>query len=347
MSKKNIIPIFVPHEGCPNDCVFCNQRKITGISTTLTEADIDTTIETYLDYFKNDNEVEVALYGGSFTAIEQSAQEWILKQINKYIDKNVVHSIRLSTRPDAIDENRLNLLKKYNVSTIELGVQSLNQEVLNKSKRGHTVESVYNSSELIKSYGFTLGLQQMLGLYGDDFEKSYFTAKEFVKIAPDFVRIYPTLIIKETELEKLYLANLYKPLSVDETVKWLKKIVPIYNENNIKIIRIGLQTTDNIKLGADVVAGPFHPAIRQLVESELLIDKLVQVLKEYELTELTIKASGRNISNISGNKGSGKSRLLKELNLNKIKLVIDNTLDDILIDINNLEYNLKVVNRCY
>ncbi|MBL7575157.1 Radical SAM superfamily protein [Peptoniphilus asaccharolyticus DSM 20463] len=328
MSKKNIIPIFVPHEGCPNDCVFCNQRKITGISTSITEEDIKNTIETYSTYFKNNNKIEIALYGGSFTAIDMDSQEWILKAINKYVSLEKFDSIRLSTRPDAIDEERLNLLSKYNVKTIELGVQSLDRDVLRMSKRGHSVSSVYESAELIRSFGFNLGLQQMLGLYGDDLDKSLFTAREFVKIGPKFVRIYPTLVIKDTELETLYNLGAYNPLSVEEAVEWVSQIMPIYTKNNIEVIRVGLQPTDNIQLGKDVVAGPFHPAIRQLVESKLIVQQILEVLKEESPKKIKIFASGRNISLIAGNKGTGKKYLVDKLHLDSIEMKIDQKLED-------------------
>lgn len=330
MSKKNIIPIFVPHEGCPNDCVFCNQRKITGISTSITEKDIRDTIETYSSYFKNDNKFEIALYGGSFTAIDIDTQEWILKLINKYIEPNRFDSIRLSTRPDAIDEKRLNLLKKYNVKTIELGVQSLDKDVLRLSKRGHSVASVYKSAELIKKFGFELGLQQMLGLYGDELEKSIYTAEEFIKINPKFVRIYPTLVIKDTELEMLYNSGLYTPQSVEEAVSWIKKLLPMYTKAGIEVIRVGLQPTDNIQLGKDVVAGPFHPAIRQLVESELITEQIIKLLELENVNSIKVVASGRNISLIAGNKGVGKKHLIEALNLENVEMKIDNNLSDMI-----------------
>lgn len=343
MSKKNIIPIFVPHEGCPNDCVFCNQRKITGVSTSITEQDIVNTIESYSTYFKNDNKIEVALYGGSFTAIDLDKQIEILEVINRYIKYKKVETIRLSTRPDAITEENLLLLQKYGVETIELGVQSLNQKVLDMSKRGHSVESVYKSAELIKKIGFNLGLQQMIGLYGDTYESSLYTANEFVKIKPDFVRIYPTLVIKDTELEDLFLEGEYSPLSVEETIYWLKKLLPIYEKNKINVIRVGLQPTENIQMGKDVVAGPFHPALRQLVESELLVEQIYELIKDLNCDEIKIYASGKNISTISGNKGQGKKFLKNKLNLKFIGMKIDKNLtDEVLIEHDNEILSIKV-----
>ncbi|MDO5040920.1 MAG: radical SAM protein [Peptoniphilus sp.] len=322
MSKKNIIPIFVPHLGCPNDCVFCNQKKIASASTNVDEVFVRDKIEEYLGYFKDKSNVEIAFYGGSFTAIEVSVQSLLLRIAKEYKDRGIVKSIRLSTRPDCIDEEILSNLKNFGVDTIELGVQSLDENVLKLSNRGHDARCVYESSKLIKESGFQLGLQQMIGLPGDSEELSYYTACEFKKIKPVFVRIYPTLVIVDTKMARDYKSGAYVPMSLESTIGICKELLKFYMLNDINVIRIGLQPTENIRLGADVVAGPFHPSIRQLVEEELLYDFFVDYFKNMDTAEkvINIYSSNKNISNIAGQKKSNKNRISEALNLRDIKL---------------------------
>lgn len=305
MSKLNIIPIFVPHMGCPHDCIFCNQRKITNHKETLDREKILNYIEEYLGYFKNkDNIVEIAFYGGSFTAIDRELMISYLEIANSFIKKGLVNGIRLSTRPDNINVEILDILKNFGVTTIELGIQSLNNKVLILNERGHSIECIYKSSKLIKEYGFNLGLQMMIGLYGDDFEKSIFTALEFCKIKPDFVRIYPTLVIKDTYLEKLLEMGRYTPLTMKEAILLSKYLLIIFESNNIDIIRLGLQSSDNISEDGDVVAGPFHDSFRELVESEIYFDLIEEYLLKNDLrnSKLEIECFKSEVSKIAGNK---------------------------------------------
>lgn len=346
MSKKNIIPIFVPHLGCPNDCVFCNQNKITAASTNVTSEDVRNTVEEYLNYFKNKENIEIAFYGGSFTAIDLNIQKSLLSVAKEYKEKKIVDEIRISTRPDCIDEEILNTLNYYLVDIIELGVQSLDLDVLLKSNRGHDDKCVYKSSKIIRDYGFKLGLQQMLGLPGDTLEKSLFTAEEFIKIAPDFVRIYPTLVIKDTQLLKDLESGNYEALSLEEAVYMSKEILKLYMNNNVNVIRIGLQPTENIQLNKDVVAGPFHPSIRQLVEGEILFEVIKNYFSNIEINsgELTIFASGKNISNLSGQKGAIKEKTIKLLQLKKYKLQRDAVADsELILNYDNVRKNIKIL----
>ena len=301
-------------------------------------------IEEYLTFFTDKkNDVQIAFYGGSFTGLPEEIMIEYLKLANKFIEIGKVDSIRLSTRPDYIDYNILNILKKYNVETIELGVQSLDEDVLIYNNRGHNAEVVYEASKLIKDYGFTLGLQQMVGLYKDDYNKNVFTAKEFVKITPSFVRIYPTLIIKETELEKIYRNGDYTPLSVEESVKIIKVLYMIYYLNNIDIIRIGLQPTDNINEGKDVVAGPFHAAYRQLVLQDIFKDILYNIfLQRKKPNEVKIYCNNKNTSYIVGNKGSNKKFLYEEFNLKNIKFFNNNS-DRIFIELDGNKIEIDIL----
>lgn len=327
MSKLNIIPVFVPHYGCPNDCIFCNQRKITNQDYIKDFEETRKSIVEYLNYFSNkDNETQIAFYGGSFTGLPMDVMKEFLSIGKGFIDQGAVNSLRLSTRPDYIDENILNILKSYGVSTIELGVQSLVDEVLVANQRNHLSDVVYSSSKLIKEFGFKLGLQQMLGLYKSNFEMDLYTTDEFVKIGPEFARVYPTLVIKDSYLEKLYLDGKYKPYSLDETIKLCKEIYCTFYKNGIDIIRIGLQPTDNITLGKDVVAGPFHPSIRQLTIQELYKDAMDEVLKNFSEQDIDVYVDNGELNYFVGNKGANKKYLMEKYKIKKFK--VHGTKDD-------------------
>lgn len=325
MSKRNyIIPIFVPHTGCPNDCIFCNQRKITGKSTDLTAGEIVERIESYLETLPGENRtLEIAFFGGSFTGIDMDIQREFLDVAYSYKQRGIVDKIRLSTRPDYIDVERLELLKSRGVDIIELGVQSMDSEVLEKSYRGHTREHVVEAAKLIAEYGFTLGLQMMVGLPGDSFEKSIETAREIIALKPQIARIYPTLVIVETELENEYRNGNYSALSLEEAVYRSKYILYLLESSGIQVIRVGLQPSDNISEGGDIVAGPFHPAFRQLVEGEMyydIVDNYLSGKEQTEGLELVISADASKISEIAGQGGVNKKRLIKKYGLGKISI---------------------------
>lgn len=321
MKKEYIIPIFVPHLGCPNNCTFCNQKKISGQTKMVTKQDVKDTIEYYLKNFKDDHKyVEVAFFGGSFTAIEKEKQEELLEAVQEYIHNKKVHSIRVSTRPDCIDKDILKRLKKYNVKTIELGVQSTNNYILSRCKRGHTGEDVKKASKLIRRYGFILGHQMMVGLPESTKQDEINTAKELIKLKPEIVRIYPVLVIKDTELAEEYQRGEYTPLTVGQAVERCKEIVDLFNRKKITVIRIGLQNTEEITdpslKESSVVAGPYHPAFRQLVESSMWYDSIVNEIKKVnaKVKKVRIKANDKNVNNIIGHK--------KE-NITKLKEVYD------------------------
>lgn len=269
MSKaihKKIIPIFIPHLGCPNDCIFCNQKKITGKQTLVTADSISMEMKKSLSTVRADQKIEIAFYGGSFTAIDECLQQEYLSIANGYIEKDQrITDIRISTRPDAIDEATLTRLKKQNVSIIELGVQSLDQEVLAISKRGHDLSCVYRSGQLIRDAGFQLGIQMMIGLPGDTKERVLYTCREIVKIKPDFVRVYPVLVIEDTELNDMMEKGEYQPWTVEEIISVGKKINLMFIHNDITVIRIGLQNSEEIHIGKSVRGGPFHPAMGELI----------------------------------------------------------------------------------
>ena len=309
MKKQYIIPIFVPHLGCPNDCTFCNQRKISGQFRQVTENDVRDTIDYYLSNFKEKNiDKEVAFFGGSFTGIDVETQNKLLGAAYDYVKEKKIDGIRISTRPDYIDKPTLKRLKKYKVKTIELGCQSSNDYILRKAKRGHTFEDIQKASKLIRRYRFTLGHQMMIGMQDSSELDDFNTAKDLAKLKPKMIRIYPVLVIKGTELEKEMNEGNYEPLDLEKAIERCKEITYFFNRKKIKVIRIGLQTTDTIcspeKAGSEVVAGPYHEAFRQLVESSFYYDIIVDKIKNVNMTvkEVEIRVNPQDINNVVGYK---------------------------------------------
>ena len=314
--KHYIIPIFVPHLGCPNDCIFCNQKSISGQQKMITKEDIRNTIDFYLENIKDkEAKKEVAFFGGSFTGIDVEKQEEFLQTAYGYIKKGKIDSIRISTRPDYIDKTILKRLKKYKVKTIELGVQTANDYILKQCKRNHTFEDVKKASKLIRWYGFNLGHQMMVGLPDSTKIDEINTARELIKLKPKMVRIYPVLVIKNTRLEKDYLDGKYKPLTVIQAVETCKEIVPMFMKKGIEVIRIGLQNTDEITdpsiKGSEVVAGPYHPAFRQLVESSLWYDNIIEKMKELnvKVKKVKITVNPKDVNNVIGHKRENIDKL--------------------------------------
>ncbi|MGL5440007.1 MAG: elongator complex protein 3 [Filifactoraceae bacterium] len=303
-NKKKTISIFVPHVGCPNDCVFCNQRRITGFDNIVDENTVKSIIEEHLVTISADV-VELAFFGGSFTAIELKLQKELLGAVEPYIKSGKISYIRVSTRPDAIDEDKLKMLQKFHVKIIELGVQSLDEQVLFASNRGHNSSCVFESSKLIKSYGFELGLQMMVGLPKDDKESIIKTALDFVKIEPKYVRIYPVLVIRDTQLEEQLNKNRYTPIGIEKTVDIVSSLIAIFELNNIIILRVGLQNSESISMENSVVAGPFHPSL-----GELCYSRLYRKLLDMEFENLGMKGTielriwKKNISKVVGNNKS-------------------------------------------
>lgn len=336
MSKKHyIIPIFVPHEGCIHNCVFCNQNSITGISEVIDDKYTKDTIESYLKTINRTCEtiVEVSFFGGSFTAIDINKQKRLLKVAKEYKEKGLIDFIRLSTRPDYIDDFILTNLKEHKVDIIELGVQSLDEEVLKKSARGHSEEDVRRASELIHKYGFTLGHQVMLGLPGDSFEKDIKTALKVSDMKPKICRIYPALVIKNTPMEKMYNEGTYKPYTLDEALEISKDLYNIFTKNNIEVIRIGLQPTEEINEGGELVAGPFHPAFRELVEGKIINERILNYLRNKNYKKVEIKINPKTISKLYSNKKEFFYGTLNKLKLNNLKVIQNSSIGEKLIGI--------------
>lgn len=340
MKTHAIIPVFIPHRGCPNDCVFCNQKAITARQADVTPKDVENLIESYLPTLQNRGlkTIEVAFFGGSFTGIPIEEQSGFLAAAKKYKDRGLIDKIHMSTRPDYIDENILDNLKRYDADIIELGVQSFAPDVLEASNRGHTADDVYKACRLIKSYGFQLGIQLMIGLPGDSHEKCVFSAEETVKIAPSIARLYPTIVLNDTELYRMYMSGSYTPLSTEEAVRTTKEMYRILDNAGINIIRVGLKSTDLITEGGEIQGHTFHPAFRQLVEGEIareqLEDQLLALTKQSEPPgsqhgrSYAFCSSGNSFSNMIGNRKSNKIYFAEKYPDLKIRYMVDRGLED-------------------
>ena len=309
--KTYNIPIFVPHRGCPHDCVFCNQKRITGLQKPVTARDVKKTIEEYLKTLpQNDARIEAAFFGGSFTGIPIEEQTELLSAAYEYVKDGRIDGIRLSTRPDYISAEILDNLKRYGVTTIELGVQSMDDEVLLKSNRGHKSEDVETAVKLIRKYPFALGLQMMTGLPGDTKMKSLHTADALIALKPDMVRIYPTLTIRDTKLEEMYRDGSYTPETLEEAVELCAELVQRFETADITVIRVGLQSTDEISESGDsVVAGPLHSAFGELVENEIYYGLILDVMGD---KDGVVYVNPREISKATGNKKRNIIRIKKE-----------------------------------
>ena len=347
MSKRNyIIPIFVPHKGCPHNCIFCNQKMITGQEKGLTGRDIDDIIKGYLNTInKKDANIEIAFFGGSFTAIPKKEQNLYLSIANKYLKRKMVNAIRLSTRPDYIDNDILNNLKDFGVTIVELGAQSLDEEVLSFSQRGHSTKDLINAAKLLKEKGFILGMQLMVGLPKDSEYKSMETVKKAIDLKPDIARIYPSLVIRNTYMEQLYNQGEYEPLQLVEAVDISKKMLIKLENNNIKVIRIGLQPTDDMQLGKNIIAGPYHPAFRQLVESEIFKDMILHLFHSAKIKDrgkVKITLNPKDYSNAIGHKRSNMRFFKKEYPDVEIELNNDRHVDlgCILLNTSGIEITL-------
>ena len=302
MKKHAIIPIFIPHKGCPNACVFCNQRKITARTEAPSPKEVQEIIETWLTTLQDVETVEVAFYGGSFTGIPIEDQSRYLSIAQKFkIDKRI-QKIHLSTRPDYINKKILTNLAAYDVDTIELGVQSFDDKVLQLSGRGHNSQAVYSAVKLIHEYGFELGIQLMIGLPGDSRESCLYSAYETVRLKPKLARLYPTILLDDTELLEMYHRGEYTPLSREEAILRTKDMYEILVNSGITIMRVGLKSTDIISANGAVNAGTYHPAFRQLVEGRISRERIEALLepiqqKFYKKNKLKSCYSNSPISN--------------------------------------------------
>lgn len=327
--KPYVIPVFIPHLGCPHQCVFCNQQAIAGRKklSRLGTAEITCEIDRWLAWRADSSRpVELAFFGGSFTALPQQEQRRMLRAVRPYLDAGRIESIRLSTRPDAIDEAICELLQAHGVGTVELGVQSLDERVLRLSGRGHSVAQVERAFTVLHRFAFAIGGQLMLGLPGDSCRKAVAGAEKLAGLGPHFVRLYPTLVVRDSPLAGMYAAGRYRPLSLGRAVVTAARVKDVFDRKGIRVIRMGLQEAET--LAVEIVGGPHHPAFGELVLSRQYQQRLRRVLagrqpeKEYTLT---VSAADQSI--LRGSKNTSWRHLERRGYLDNVRVVFDRLLE--------------------
>lgn len=330
------IPIFIPHLGCPNMCVFCNQRSISGrmsFDISSVRRDIDTVLSTSGE----DDDIEIAFFGGSFTGIDRGLMRELLDIAQGYINEGKVQSIRLSTRPDYIDDEILDILAKYSVKTVELGLQSMDDAVLTASRRGHTAEQAERACRLIKKRGFELVGQMMIGLPESTSEKEISTAERICELGADGARIYPTVVFYETELAEMLKRGEYTPLDTDTAVERTKNALRVFVERGVPCIRVGLCSGESLNDPALVAGGASHPAIGELAMSALYLDLICEKLDEekslHGVDTLVIECPVGETSKIIGQKRRNIAKICAKYGIKSVKVLEKNEL---------LRYNIRI-----
>lgn len=306
-----IVPLFIPNQGCPHRCIFCRQEEITGQSSrALDEKAMRDTLDTAMKSprFGAGGAREVAFFGGTFTGLPTGRMTALLQAVAPYLGKERFHSIRVSTRPDEIDEERLLLMRRFGVATVELGAQSMDDEVLNRSRRGHTARDTAESVRLLREHGFMVGIQLMPGLPGDSEERFMKTVERVLELHPDMVRLYPTVVIKGTELAGWYRERRYRPLQLDEAVKICRESCLILEGHGIPVIRIGLMSSPSLLTGDQILGGPWHGAFGFLVRSAIHQQKIAPYLPgQGEFSRIRLRVPSREIPLVRGYKNQGLS----------------------------------------
>ena len=328
-ARESIIPVFVPHLGCPNDCVFCNQRRISGSLSPARPEDVAAAIDRALSLTPPGTRRQLAFYGGSFTAIPDAEQEALLGAAQPYLERGDIASIRLSTRPDAIDGAVLARLRRYGVETVELGAQSMSDSVLALSGRGHTAADVEEASRAVKAAGFRLILQMMTGLPGSDDETDIGSARSIAALGPDGVRVYPTVIVRDTALFDLWRAGRYKEHTVEDAVRVCARIVPIFEAAGIPIIRMGLNPTEDLS-GGDAVGGAYHPALGELVRARIMRGRAEALLEGTAPgADITLRVNPRLMSQLVGQHGANRAYLREKFALKRLKILPDGAVEGV------------------
>ncbi len=319
-----IVPFFIPHAGCPHQCVFCNQRNITGTVSSPDPSSIGTTIRSYLQAAPPPGPVQVAFYGGSFTALPLALQQSYLESVQPFVATGEVASVRISTRPDAVSPDILGLLERYHVGTVEIGAQSMDDGVLTRSGRGHSAGDTVRAVRLLREHAFTVGLQLMPGLPGDSEKDFAETVGASIELRPDFVRIYPALVIRNTPLELIYRSGAYCPLSLDEAVAWCRNALCRFEKAGIDVVRMGLQPTEELERPGTIVAGPYHPAFRQFVESSLMLERMRILLgPDCRGSDLLFSVNPRDLSSAIGQRRGNVRQLRREFGLASVRFRTD------------------------
>lgn len=304
------VALFVPHNGCPNQCSFCNQRAISGHRNQVEPSDVDKAVQIALENPESKGG-EIAFFGGSFTAIERETMVSLLSAAYRYVKNGSFKGIRISTRPDAVDEEICRILKTYGVTAVELGAQSLDDRVLMLNKRGHTADDIVKATKLLQKNGFETGLQMMTGLYGSTDEDSIETARKIIGLNPDTVRIYPTVVLENTELCELYRKGEYHPQGVEEAAELCAELLQMFEEAGIKVIRTGLHSGGDVE--GEFVAGAYHPAFKEICESKIYLRKVTELIRENKIPEgkIEIRVSPKAVSQMTGQKKANIEALKK------------------------------------
>jgi len=322
-----IIPFFIVYQGCPNRCIFCNEHKTAGNYTgRITESIFRETVYKYLSHTKRKRDrVQIAFYGGNFTGMERDYQAELLGYASPFIEKGQVHDVRVSTRPDNIDNERLDLLERFGVTTVEIGAQSMVDEVLNLSNRGHSSSEVMSAMEMLKDRGFKTGIHLMVGLPGDSRPGFEYTISETVALNPDMVRIHPTVVFQDTGLAELFFNGAYTPLCMSDAIEMCKHALTKFEEARIPVIRLGLQTTREMEKAGSIIAGPYHPAFRSLVEESMFFDMASSMLIAGQVSnkEVLFSVSPKDVSSFRGHGNKNMHTLKERYNLITIVVSID------------------------
>jgi histone acetyltransferase (RNA polymerase elongator complex component) len=319
MGSHLVIPVFIPHSGCPHQCAFCNQSIITSRKRCLPRPEeIDRIIEQYLGYRTDRSRVELAFFGGNFLGLPDGEIVGLLEKIHPYIENHTIHSIRCSTRPDTITEQRLDLIAPYGVSLIELGVQSMSDAVLEQAHRGHTRLHTQQAIGLLKAYNLQVGVQVMVGLPGDTRDQLLAGTRRLADLEPDVARIYPLMVLGGSRLAQWYQDGRYTPLDLDQSVEMVKEMVKIFEQARVKVIRMGLQASEMMEDKASVLAGPWHPAFGHLVLSALVYDQVCEDLEPFQLDSpknqgchICLAVHPRFESRLRGDKNSNLEKLAR------------------------------------
>ncbi len=329
--KPFIIPIFLPHAGCPHRCIFCDQSLITGRHSTGKRIDVHHQIEPFLGFKRNRRGcVQIAFFGGNFLGIQPGTIRRLLTEAAEYVATGQADSIRFSTRPDTIDHQRLASIKNFPVSTIELGVQSMNNSVLKRSNRGHTSAVTTTAVQRLKEFGYEIGVQLMVGLPDDNTERVLASARRVARLKPNFVRIYPTVVLAGSPLAVWYKKGDYVPLSLEAAVTQTKALYLLFKEENIPVVRMGLQASEDLENGSTILAGPYHPAFGHLVYSEVFLDMAMSAIKSANPKEngVGLHVHPRSVSKMRGLKNRNIRRLCRNLHLQSVKIVPNDALKE-------------------
>ncbi len=322
------IPVFIPHLGCPNQCVFCNQRTISGVKQ-FEASSVVKIIEDALSTVADGDFTEIAFFGGSFTGIDRSLMTELLKIAYSYVKAGRVKSIRCSTRPDYIDEEIIAILKEYSVNVVELGLQSTSDKVLSLTKRNHTFKDEERACRLITEAGIELVGQMMIGLPGSTPLDEIKTAEFIISSGASGARVYPTVVFRDTELCSMAMSGNYTPLSVDDAVLRSAEVVKLFRASGLRVIRIGLQASEGLSSSDTYFAGPNHPSLGELVENKIYLDKILRELEGYTLdsdTKVYINVPSGDLSKAVGQKKQNKNYLMKKFNLKDLLFSTDESL---------------------